>query len=422
MISDFTELEKYLQQFRPSSMKHAYTLDRMTKLMGVLGNPQEKINIVHVAGTSGKTSTVYYISALLMAGGAKVGTSVSPHINNVNERVQINGQPIPEVKFCKLFSSFVALPGVIESQPTYFELLTAFAFWVFAETGCTHAVIEVGLGGLLDATNVITNPNKISVITDIGFDHMHILGHTLLEITQQKAGIIQPGNQVFCLQQSSLIVQEISRVAKNRGAKLHIKEQVQNDQSTLAFDSRLPLFQQRNWTLAKYVYDYVAVRDNLTVLSQRAQLSTQKIFIPARMQIAKIAGRDLVMDGAHNPQKLEALVASLRHMYPNKTFAILAAFLSSKHENIVESLEILAGLSNNIIFTEFSLSADLPHKTIDSKLLADMANKLGVRTANQPDTRSALKQLAAQKADILLVTGSLYLISSLAGRGVLKEL
>ena len=161
----------------------AYTLDVMKALMEHLGNPQNQLRVLHVAGTSGKTSTAYYCAALLKEAGKKVGLSVSPHVDTVNERLQINGQPMPEAEFCKVLSEFLDVVAESGIKPSYFELLVAMTYWEFARQKVDYAVIEVGLGGLRDGTNVIERADKVCLITDIGLDHTEILGHTLTKIT-----------------------------------------------------------------------------------------------------------------------------------------------------------------------------------------------------------------------------------------------
>ncbi len=170
------------------------TLDRIVPLMKLLGDPQDKLKIIHLAGTSGKTSTAYYMSALLQATGKKVGLTVSPHIDTIAERVQIDGLPLPETEFCRELGIFLDIVEFAEAPPSYFELLYAFALWVFERQQVDYAVVETGMGGLYDATNVASRPDKVCVITDIGFDHTHILGKTLPEIAAQKVGIVHDHN------------------------------------------------------------------------------------------------------------------------------------------------------------------------------------------------------------------------------------
>src|SRR5581483_7745687 len=159
-----------------------YTLDTINAVMELVGNPQDKVKVLHVAGTSGKTSTAYYLASLLKANGASVGLCVSPHLIEVNERVQIDLKPLPERDFCDGLGQFWDLATSTGLKPSYFEMLVAFPYWEFARRGLDYVVMEVGVGGLLDGTNVVHSENKVCIITDIGLDHTKLLGDTIPEI------------------------------------------------------------------------------------------------------------------------------------------------------------------------------------------------------------------------------------------------
>jgi dihydrofolate synthase/folylpolyglutamate synthase len=414
-ISNFAELEKFLERFTPNARRYvgSYNLDRMRELMPLLGSPQEKLKVIHVAGTSGKTSTSYFTAALLQTAGAQVGLSVSPHIFKVNERVQINHQPLAEDEFCQLFNEFISIPGVARLEPTYFELIVSFAFWVFTKKDCTHAVIEVGLGGLLDGTNIIENPEKVAVITDIGLDHTRILGDNVIDIAHQKAGIIKPHNHVFLLRQNTEVESIIKETCAVNHAILHEFDQAEIEPE-YAFVSNLPLFQRRNWLLAHQVYSFVATRDGLQQLTTNELTKTQTIYIPARQQTLKIGDKTVILDGAHNPQKLSALLSSLKQQYSHKTFAIMASFSEHKQETLLESLRLLHELSNSIIATTFNIGQDFPHKPLRPKELASACKTAGFTSVSAvSNPGEAFQKLLRQKQDTLLVTGSFYLIASL---------
>ena len=203
----------------PGMMAKNYTLDRMQQLMALLGHPQDSYKSIHIAGTSGKTSTAYFVSGLLQTAGAKVGLTVSPHIQSITERIQINGEPIADDLFVHYLNMLLAKLEDSAITPTYFELLVALAFLVFREEDVDYAVIETGLGGLLDGTNVITRQDKVCVITDIGLDHTDVLGATVEEIALQKAGIVQPGTTLILQHQAETIEQTITDEAYRRGAE-----------------------------------------------------------------------------------------------------------------------------------------------------------------------------------------------------------
>ena len=195
--------------------------DRILPLMDFLGHPENELRTIHIAGTSGKTSTSYYISSLLTLAGQNVGLTVSPHIDQISERTQINGQPLDETTFCQQLSIFLDLVDQSKIKPSYFELIYSFSIWLFAKLKVDYAVIETGVGGLYDATNIVDREDKVCVITDIGYDHMQLLGNTLSSIAAQKVGIVHKGNELLMYRQS----QEVMAVIEDwvRDVKATIK-------------------------------------------------------------------------------------------------------------------------------------------------------------------------------------------------------
>src|SRR5688572_622401 len=213
MIHTLADAETALRAYIPSApLKDRYTLDRMQALLAFLGDPQEKLRVVHIAGTSGKTSAAYFVRGLLQASGARTGLTISPHMVSLAERVQIAGAPVSDAAFVQYIHDFLPLVEKSGLQPSYFEIIIALAFWVFAHEDVDFAVIETGLGGLLDATNTVRRADKVCVITDIGLDHTDILGETIPEIAAQKAGIIQPGNIVVVQNQQSAALNVITKI------------------------------------------------------------------------------------------------------------------------------------------------------------------------------------------------------------------
>lgn len=388
------------------------TLERIKPLMRLLGNPEQKLQIIHVAGTSGKTSTSYYIAGLLQAAGQKVGLTVSPHVDKLSERVQINGQPMGDAEFCSELELFLAYVERAAQPPSYFELLYAFALWEFARQQVDYAVIETGMGGLYDATNVATRADKVCVITDIGYDHMQILGNTLPEIAAQKIGIVHPGNVAITYRQSAEIMQVFRDWTSQHDARLMDLEEasVRADYSGNFGD--LALYQQRNWLLARLAFLYVQSRDGLPKLNSEAEWQTQQIQVPARMEIIERDGKTLVMDGAHNQQKMLAFTQSFRQQFPDARPAILVALKTGKEYEAVSPL--LADLASQIIVTTFNTSQDLPAKSMDPEAFAAALREAGAsKVTIVPDLRLAYDTLMATSAPVCIITGSFYLLSQL---------
>jgi dihydrofolate synthase/folylpolyglutamate synthase len=380
--------------------------------MEVLGNPEQRLKIVHVAGTSGKTSTAYYSAALLAATGSKIGLAVSPHLDKLTERIQINGQPISEQLFCAELGEFLEIVQRAKQQPTYFELLYAFTLWVFDRQQVDYVVVETGMGGLHDATNVAERPDKICIITDIGLDHTHILGTTLPAIAAQKIGIAHPGNQVFVYQQAPEIMKVFKDWTTNHSAELHITTE---DQEAVQFGDELdglPMFQRRNWLLAYFAFKYLAERDNLPNLTEQALLKTWGLQVPGRMDIRHIGGKTIVMDGAHNAQKMQAFIDSFRRLYPDVRPTIMLAFKNDKDYQPMVSK--LSDLSDHIIITTFNVTQDLPVRSTKPKSLVGAFKRAGVAKVEAiDDQREAFQKLLAVPGDVVVITGSFYLLSQI---------
>lgn len=412
IISDFNEVHKILAKYVPpaKSFHGVYTLDNVRKLTSALGNPQDSYKVIHIAGTSGKTSTAYYMAALLGTAKQKVGLTVSPHVDEVNERVQIDLVPLAEKEFCVEFGIFldeVAKTGV---KPTYFELLVVFSFWEFARQKVDYAIVEVGLGGLLDGTNVINNSNKVCIITDIGLDHTRVLGRTLPEIAEQKAGIIQKGNSAFTYRQAAEIMQVFEQTAEKQGAELYPIDPLTSDQAA----NNLPVFQRRNWNLAYQTYLSIAPKHKLPKLTHKQLLATTKTYIPARMEIIKHGKQTLILDGGHNEQKIRALVMSIREKYPNTQAAVLFSLKDGKELDAEAVVRELVPVAEKLIITTFGTQQDLPSHAIKPEAIAEVAKPLEIsEVKTTTDPVKAYQELVKSKQELLIVVGSFYLLNQI---------
>lgn len=412
-ISSFAQAQAVLNQFVPQKPQSTgYTLDNITAFMNYLDNPQNKLKVIHVAGTSGKTSTAYYVASLLNSAGYTTGLTVSPHIDQVNERAQIDLKPLPEADYCRELSEFLKL--VINSQIdlSYFEVLVAFSYWLFNKRGVEYAVIEVGLGGLLDGTNVVNRADKVCIITDIGLDHTTILGNTLEKIAFQKAGIITPSNNVFINEQPSEVVAVIADVSQRSRATLHVLEDDVKQNDIAVF--KLPLFQQRNFALALAAVNFVCERDHRTKISTKQIQQATKIYIPGRMEVMKYNDKTLILDGSHNEQKISALVKSIEEQFPKSTITLLVSFGSNKGPSVAESLKLLRKLGSKIIITQFVSRQDEIRVPIDPDQLAIGAKVAGFEDITiEPNSAKALEMLVQDSSDVGLVTGSFYVLNSI---------
>ncbi len=401
MIKTIAEAEAILRTYVPAVSKTGddQSLERMWPALQVAGNPHEALRVVHVAGTSGKTSTSYYIAAQLAASGKKVGLTVSPHVDTITERLQINGEPISNESFCSYLEEFLQLVDGIELS--YFELLIVFVLWVFAREHVDYVVLETGMGGLFDGTNVVTRKDKVCVITDIGYDHMNILGNTLEQIAFQKAGIVHERNVVFSQQQEPEAAKVINTHCAKMNAELHVitKEIAKNSQSNS--------YQSRNWLLARMVADYIAMRDGLKL----AKIDPSSITIPGRIEKKVLVdGSILLMDGAHNGQKMTAFVESVQSQYPNRDATVLLALKQGKE--VREVLQALKPIAGKLIITEFTSYQDLPFKAISATAIAEQATVQGMDAAIVHDYAKALEALFSNDG-LKIITGSFYLLSDI---------
>lgn len=401
-ITTLTEAESVLEAFWPSKLpRHAYTTEHVVAFLQSLGTPQDALPAIHIAGTSGKTSTAYYAAALLRSAGLRVGMLISPHTECITERVQINGKPMSEAEFCSELTIFLHLVEKSGITLTYAEILYAFGYWEFVRQRVDCMVIETGLGGLLDATNVISRSDKLCVLTDIGLDHVHILGTNLSDIAFQKAGIILPHNAVFCYRQADEAMQEIIKTSKQKQADLHIIDS-QKEPDLVS----LPLFQQRNFHLAYEAVTWWLQRDGRRgPLSAAARTQAIKTSIPVRMEVIQYKGKTLVLDGAHNAQKLAALEGSLKAKFPDMPIAAMVAFIATSSRDAKELVQVVESYSEHIVAISPNVGGHVWRST--EEIMEASSDQTSVQMAIDP--AEGLRALLARPEPVLVITGSLYM-------------
>ncbi len=416
-LRNMTEAEAALHPFLEVAVQMAgkhVTLARTERLMAHIGHPERRLRVIHVAGTSGKTSTTYYITALLVAAGQKVGHTVSPHINTLAERVSINGKSLDEATFCAYLGEFLDLIETAPERPSWFECMIAFAYWVFVREKVDYVVMETGLGGLQDSTNVAERVDKVCVITDIGYDHMNVLGSELGRIAYQKAGIIHDGNTALMYEQDDEVMRIVRYwVSQHEDAELLTFSQDRLERAYGGeFAHNLPAFQRRNWLLAFAVYRFAAQRDELALLAAPALQRTQSTKVPGRMDSHSIAGKTIVFDGAHNQQKMHMFVDSFMQLYPDRNVPVLMALKQGKEAAAVATE--IAHMASSVIVTTFDKGQDLPDTAMDPTEIARALDQAGVPDITvEPDTRAAFDLLISNTDDIGVVTGSFFLVSQL---------
>lgn len=413
MIKTVEDAEKYLGSLPVIRADYSDRLTFVKAVLEALGNPQDAIPAIHIAGTSGKGSTAYYSASLLHEMGYNVGLAVSPHVNTVTERSQVNGLPLEETEYCRYFNAFLALLAEQTFTVSYIEFLTIFTYWLFAHLELDYIVIEVGLGGRLDPTNVLAREDTVRVITDIGFDHMDMLGNTLRDIAREKAGIIHAHNHVITHLQKPDVMKEITLAAQRTHAAVTVVPEA------TAINAALPPFQQRNFNLALHAVNTRLALDDCFEVSVEAVENSLAINIPGRFEVFTQDQAQIILDVAHNPQKIQALLNGLEKLYPNRRALFIVAFGKNKRATLKESLELLLPISERLIATEFTSDIDAERGAMSPEVVAETALTSGynhsyVEIAHNPyeALASSIRQ-AKQSGALIVVTGSFYLIDGI---------
>ncbi len=412
-MPDYSDAVKYLSDLEIFGIKLG--LEQVSELFRRIGNPQEKLRFIHVAGTNGKGSTCAMLSSCLSAAGFKVGFYSSPHLVSVRERFRINGTAIPEGKLSELILKIK--PHVEEMKaagrcPTFFETTTAIAAEYFAESGTDFVVWETGMGGRFDATNIVTP--VASVITGIGIDHVAHLGNTESEITFEKAGIIKSGIPVFCAKVSAEAENIIRKKALESNSTLHfpdrdyallekpsLKDGVPANQKvrfgTMEFELSLHgNIQLENAALVIEILKYLSEKFNFDLNKVAKGFSNTKW--PARFQILKDGS---ILDGAHNPQAVKNLLMSAEEYFPGEKYSVLFGCLSDKDSETV--LRILDSCAQEFIFVPIKGS----RKSMSPEELENICSKVSRKPIHK--SSSVKEALSRQHEKRFLITGSLYL-------------
>ncbi|MBK8618500.1 MAG: bifunctional folylpolyglutamate synthase/dihydrofolate synthase [Anaerolineales bacterium] len=409
----------YLYSFVDYSLKHSselakadFNLDRMFALMELLGSPQTKYPVIHVAGTKGKGSTSALCAAALQAAGYTVGLYTSPHLLDYVERIQINGAPITHEQLIDLVEEIKPFVAQIEKLTT-FEITTALAFMAFAKHGVTAAVFEVGLGGRLDATNIVTP--KVSVITSLSYDHMAVLGNTLALIAGEKAGIIKPGVPVVSSPQKDEAWEVLERVAKENNAELTLVgrdvkfellrvifgwARITNRQDNIPFT--IPLL--GNHQIENAATAYTALKaSGIPITDEQIQKGFSQVQWRARFEIAR-REPPVIFDSAHNQDSFEKLSETLDAYFPDKKVYLI--FGASEDKNIPGMFAALKSKIKKIIVTR----ADHP-RALEVERIQQLAEQAGAESEAVTPVKSALAralELSSKDGSIVLSAGSMF--------------
>lgn len=397
-------------------------MERIAALCEAFGNPQDKLKYVHVAGTNGKGSTCNMIAKILEASGYKVGLFISPFVTDFRERIQINSQMIPKEAFAAIVEKIIPIIDELKLKdinPTEFEIITMAAFLYFEQENCDIVVLEVGLGGTLDSTNIIKK-SEVSVITSISMDHTDILGDTILDIAAHKCGIFKEGGHVVGYPQPDFTVERfIKDKAKEAGCDYThsdlgrirlVREEF--DGSTIIYAGltfKIPLSGKHQ------IYNFSTAISAINVLKGKGYEVSYKnmldgvaaLKMPARVETVSTEPL-VIIDGGHNAEGFDALCATVEKFFKDKK--IIAVFGMMKDKDYKYCAKKLAPICEKIYTTTVSNP-----RSLTAKELAEELKQYGAKVKPVDDCGKAYKKAIkkADKEDVVIVCGSLYLASDI---------
>ena len=398
-----------------------YERNVMQSLLEKLGNPHMGLKYVHVAGTNGKGTTSAFLASVLRQAGYKTGLYTSPFIQRFNERIQVDGVQIPDDKLAEITTRMAeAVPQVMAEgrrRPTIFELITALGFCWFKEQACDVVVLEVGMGGRLDATNAILDKDSVvSVMVNIGFDHMEFLGDTLPLIAGEKAGIIKEKGDVVVYGQSPEVEQVFLAKATEKGATYTRSdnetakvEHMDVRGTTFSFGpwrhlhiSLLGRYQVRNACTALTTVERLRLH-GFRITDEQVYAGMDGAVWPGRVELLR-EEPTVIVDGAHNPQGFEALMETMELLYPGKKLNIVLGVLADKDFN--------AGLDVAIPHAKKFFAVTPPsYRALDADVLAqDIREKSAVPVVPFDSIPAAIEAALSESAkdDVICILGSLY--------------
>lgn len=411
-VADYEESLRYLFGLQKYGIK--FGLNCTANILNHLGNPHHKLRCIHIAGTNGKGSTGAILSSILKQHGMRVGLYTSPHLVRFTERFRIDEE---EASPARILDVFKRVRPVLDDRepPTFFEVVTAMAFLYFAEENVDWAIVEVGMGGRLDATNVVRP--VVSVITNVSFDHQEYLGNTLAAIAREKAGVIKPGVPVVtgasqalvlgilkatCFQQQTTLSQlkKDFRVRRNQdgsfqyhGSRLHFPALQLNLRGR---------HQQRNAALALATLEVLEASGAFLVVPAAVESGLSKVAWPARLEVLQ-ENPQIILDGAHNTPGAESLREALQHNFTYQKLHLVLGIMKDK--DIRGIFRRLLPLAETAILTQPKYA-----RAADAETLRRLARPHISKHYVIPDVAAAIQQarLLAAPEDLICITGSLY--------------
>jgi len=415
-LAGYAAVQDYLFGLKAGGVK--FGVDRMRILSERIGNPELRVPCVHVAGTNGKGSVSAMLESILRCSGQRTGLYTSPHLVRLGERVQVNREILTEaeivgfVRELQPVAADIAREGGPGDGPTFFEFMTAMAFLQFARRACTFSVIEVGLGGRLDATNVVEP--EVSVISSIGMDHCEMLGDTLEAIAGEKAGIIKAGRPVVMGRMPPEAEATIRRIAAATGAPLHSVREVYGDGVEAYPRTSLEGDYQR-WNAATATLAAGLLPRGLGVTGDSISRGLMSVDWPGRWQRIEIGGRLAILDSSHNPEgaavldhNLEGLVREVRR----PIVAVVGALGTMRAKAI---LEVLSRHCRDIHLAVPHQSRASTFEELEALVPGAFRGRV-IRSTVEELFPSGAVCTAGGSGDVVVVTGSIYLLGEILGR------
>lgn len=394
---------------------------RMEELLGRLGNPERKLRFLHVAGTNGKGSASAMLAGILHAAGIRTGLYISPHIREMNERWSVDGINISDERLRGLGERLREQLSGMRELPTAFELLTVLGLLYFYEEGCDAAVLEVGLGGRLDATNVIPTPD-CALIMHIGLEHTAQLGDTLEKIAREKGGIIKEGGEVVLYRQRPEVERVIREICEEKGARLTVTEECRALPAEPE-DGQLFSYRQYDRLRLSLLGSYqrenaVAVLDAVEVLRRKGYRISDEA-VAAGLSEVRWQGRFellcraplVLVDGAHNPNGAAALARSLREYLPGKRICFLLGVMEDKDYH--EMLRIIAPLAERFLAAVPKNARALSKERLRDEIRSCFDGETDAFASVTEALGHGLRIVRAGEADALVCFGSLYQVSEI---------
>lgn len=415
---DFLEAQNYLEKVR-SQKGIVLGLDTMRHLMAKLNNPQDKVKFIQVAGTNGKGSTAAYLTSILSEAGIKVGRYTSPAVFSSTEQYFACGSCISESEYAKGMTAVAEAAARLDGEtPTAFEQETALAFWYFAQKGCELAILEAGLGGDMDATNIVTT-TVCSIITSISMDHCRILGNKISEIAAHKAGIIKPGAPVICIEQKEDAMEPIRAAAKAADTPLY---EVHRDEVRQIFsDKRESIVFFREFENLHLKMLGSCQPENAALAVQAASVLSRSYPIEKKhiydgIEKTRWGGRfelhsgspDIILDGAHNPDGIRRLRESVNQMFGAVPICYVCGVLADK--DYEKEIEILFGRASNV----FTVTPPSPRamKSTDLKVaIKERFPQLKVTSFDSEDGIEKAMEAAVSQNNPVVVCGTLTILA-----------